>query len=151
MGRIGYFTKILTCTKFTKDVAKSDPTSHAMVQPYTNVLVEWKKCVYGSSLQMLCLKKIQSHYYEKRLVSTFKRVGLFHNNAHRFKLAQNSESHTTIFYHQVLATLFTLFRTFYKSQLPSKRSLRKSTNCDSVHKLIQSFPPLHCWIIADTV
>ena len=31
MGLIGYFTKILTCTKFTKDVAKSDPTSHAMV------------------------------------------------------------------------------------------------------------------------
>ena len=89
-------------------------------------------------------------------MSTFKRVGLFHNNAHTFKLAKYSESHTTMFYKLGPCDSFFLFSEFLINPNihfahPSKRSLRKSTYRDVAQKLIQSFSPLHCWNIADTV
>ena len=101
-------------------------------------------------------KKLGSYYYKKCVVSKFKRVGLFHNNAHTFKLAKNSESHATMFYKLGPCDSFFLFSECLINPNihfahPSKRSLRKSTYRDVVQKLIQRFPPLHCWNIADTV
>ena len=69
-------------------------------------------CVNGSSIQMLCQKKLESYYYKKCVVSKFKRVGLFHNNAHTFKLAKNSESHATMFYKLGPCDSFFLFSEF---------------------------------------